>query len=350
VVYAFRADLDSWWRAQSPQSLAAVEQPAHSSPVSRTFTLPPILHATSQDASTPQSSMRLRSFISQTIGIDPDSALAQAHLAVYFFTLAVVGLWSPTEAIPAAEAAARRALEIDPRTSEAHTVLGIVAGVHTHDWVHAAQRFDVALDCQSVSPLVRFHYATWHLSPLVRHDAALAQLEEGLAADPLYLLGRLQLALELQSVGRADEGLVELEHVAKMDPHFGPALGLLGRELAIRGRVEEAWPLAERTYAAAPRHPNAVGFLAGMLRRRGDTSGSRQLLHEFARQASWAGARAHAEAHIIFGEPEAAMEQLPTALEARDPGVWLLLAGTAGGLLRSTQDWPALRGRLKLPD
>src|SRR6187455_540954 len=34
AVYAFRAELDTWWRAQSPQSVAAVEQRAHSSPVS----------------------------------------------------------------------------------------------------------------------------------------------------------------------------------------------------------------------------------------------------------------------------------------------------------------------------
>jgi tetratricopeptide (TPR) repeat protein len=260
----------------------------------------------------------------------------------------VVGVWGPNPGIAAAHAAATRALEIDPYSPEGHAALGIIAGVQAFDWVGAAERFERARR-STMSPLVRFHYAIWHLSPLEQHSAALEELDRALTLDPLYLLGRLQRALELQSVGKSDEGLRELEYIATMDPQFGPALGLLGRELAMRGRITEAWALAERAYAAAPRHPNGVGFMAGMLRRRGDEKASRRLIEQFTAQTPWASGRVAAEAAIIAGDPAAAMPPLAEAVEAGDPGIWLLLAGTAGVLLRSTPAWPALRVRLRLP-
>ena len=39
--------------------------------------------------------MRVRPFIPQTLGIDPDSPTAHANLAVYFFTLVAMGMLRP---------------------------------------------------------------------------------------------------------------------------------------------------------------------------------------------------------------------------------------------------------------
>jgi tetratricopeptide (TPR) repeat protein len=295
------------------------------------------------------SSMRVRSFISHTMGVDPDSARAQAHLALYLFTLVALGLLHPSEAMGAARTAALRALEIDPHASEALALLGILAGVHEHAWPEADRRFDAARSGRQVPALVRFYDATWHLSPLGRHAAALTALEQGLSEDPLFLPARVQVALELQSLGRVREGRAELEHVARMDPQFGPALGLLGRELALEDRVTEARSLAERAYAAAPRHPNAVGFLAGMLRRTGETGRSDDLLAAFGSESAWAAPRAHAESYVVCHEFERATDALRAAVRQRDPGIWLVVAGTAGTFIRKTDRWPLLSRDVNLP-
>jgi len=339
-VYAFRVELDRWWRAQSANRATAMAS---------TLDLPALSPSAAVPVTRLQASMRVRPFIPQALGIDPDSPSAHANLAVYFFTLVAMGMLRPDEGMPAARAAAQRALELDPSTAEAHAISALVASLYEHDWATAERRFELALCREPVSSSVRFHYAAWHLSPLRRHAEALTHVKLGLADDPLYLLGRIQLAQELQSLGRLDEGLSELEAISRLDPRFGPALGLVGREYAMRGRVAEALSLAEQTYQAAPRHANAVGFLAGMLRRTGSRQRAEAILSTLDGDSAWVRARARAESHVVCLEFDAAIDALEAASAARDPGVWIVVAGTAGTTIRSMIRWQSLSAQLGLP-
>jgi tetratricopeptide (TPR) repeat protein len=250
--------------------------------------------------------------------------------------------------MPAASAAAQRAVDIEPSMPHAHAVSAIVAALYEYNWHEAARRFGIALQGNPDS-LVRFHYATWYLSPLGRHQDALSEVRRALVDDPLYLLGRVQAAMELCSIGNRAEGIVELEQILTIDPRFGPALGLLGRECIFSGRTDDALRLAERAYAAVPQHPNAVGFFAGMLQRVGDRDRSRQLLASFERESPWAVARARAEFEFAFANVDAAVQSMSAAVENRDPGIWLLLQGTSGNLIRTTEPWRRLAARMRLP-
>jgi len=349
-VYAFRAELDRWWRTQSPNRamMPALQSSTPSVPDATGSAAPsqtPNLPITAPTVP----SMRVRPFIPQTLGVDPDSPSVHANLAVYFFTLVAMGMLRPDEGMPATRAAAQRALELDPSLAEGHAMSALVASLYDRDWATADRGFEVALSREPVSSSVRFHYAAWYLSPLRRHTEALTQVKLGLADDPLYLLGRIQLGQELQSLGRSDEGLAELEAVLKIDPRFGPALGLVGREFAIRGRVDEALSLADQTFEAAPRQANAVGFLAGMLRRTGSQQRADAILSTLDGESAWARARARAEAHVVCLEFDAAIDALEEASNARDPGVWLVVAGTAGTMIRSMTRWQTLCAQLGLP-
>jgi Tfp pilus assembly protein PilF len=351
AVYAFRAELDQWWRTQSVDR--ASEMPAtQDSPAFRPVPAgsgvrpqavnPPAIAAAAA------ASMRVRPFIPQTLGIDPIRRPLTPTSRCTF------SRWSPwaccvrTKACPRPRAAAQRALELDPSIAEAHAISGVVASHYERDWAAAERRFEVALSREPVSSSVRFHYAAWHLSPLGCHAEALTQVKLGLADDPLYLLGRIQLGVELQSLGRSDEGLAELEAVLRFDPRFGPALGLVGREYAMRGRVAEALSLAEQTFQAAPRHANAVGFLAGMLRRTGSEQRADAILSTLDGDSAWARARARAESHVVCLEFDAALDALEVAVAARDPGVWIVVSGTAGNAIRSMTAWQALCAQLGL--
>jgi Tfp pilus assembly protein PilF len=336
--YAFRSEIDAWWRTRGQR----LDQTA----VSR-----PRLTAAAGPSSPPSasSSMPVRTFLGQNIGVDPDLPRPHANLAVYFFTLVAIGLMRPDEGMPAARAAARRAIDLDPSNPDANALAATVTALYDGDWLEAERRFDAALAAATVPPAVRFHYATWFLSPLRRHAEALAQLRLGLVDEPLYLLARVHIGMELHSLGRPEEGLAELEQVLTIDPQFGPALGMLGRELALRRRFSEARQLIERTYAAIPRHPNAVGALAGHLRREGDAARGEELFAALGATSAWAVPRARAESHLICGEIDVAVQSMALSVAARDPGIWLLLSGTAGTLLRSARGWPALRAQLKAP-
>jgi tetratricopeptide (TPR) repeat protein len=350
AVYAFRSELDAWWLTQAADVRGESDGSAMQRAVARTVA--DQLRAASAEpiggSSPGDGSMRVREFLSPGMAIDPESALAHAHLAIYFFTLVAVGLLRPSEGMPAARAAAQRATDLDASMKDAHAVSAIVAGLYAHDWHDAQRRFGAALQ-EPIPPSVRFHHATWYLSPLGRHEEALAELQRGLADEPLYLLGRVQVGMELCSLGQQAPGLAEVERVLGIDSGFGPALGLLGREYAIAGRVDEALALAKRTCAAIPRHPNAVGFLAGMLRRTGHAEQARHLIQSFALDNAWSRSRARAECAVVCGEFETAVESLKAATDEGDPGVWLLFTGTAGNRLRSAGNWPTLRAKLNLP-
>jgi hypothetical protein len=350
AVYAFRSELDAWWLTQAAgvcrDADASAIQRAVAQTVAHQLRAAPVGQI--NGPSPIDGSMRVREFLSPGMAIDPESALAHANLAIYFFTLVAVGLLRPSEGMPAARAAAQRATDLDASMKDAHAVSAIVAGLYAHDWHEAHRRFGTALE-EPIPPSVRFHHAIWYLSPLGRHAEALAQLQRGVADDPLYLLGRVQVGMELCSLGQQAAGLAEVERVLGMDSGFGPALGLLGREYAIAGRVDEALALAERTCAAIPRHPNAVGFLAGMLHRTGHADQARQLLDSFSGDNAWSRPRARAESEAVCGEFDKAVDSLTAAADEHDPGIWLVFAGTSGNRLRSARNWPALGARLKLP-
>jgi Tfp pilus assembly protein PilF len=340
AVYAFRSDLDAWWQRRSLNG----DRPA--SQAVATANGRGAEHAV---LAVPTARPRVRPFLSHDLRVDPDSAPGHADLAVYFFTLTMVGLMPPDEGLPAARGAAGRALALDPARAEAQAMLAVVAALYDRDWVEAERRWCLAFALEPVPAMVRFHYSPFFLEPLGRYAESLANLEPALAAEPLYLLGRVERATALCAVGRTDEGLAEFELVCRVDPHFAPAVGYLAREYAIAGRLDDARTFAERAYAAVPHHPNAVGMLAGILERTGDRDRARSILEAHGRERAWSLPRARAEAALACDRVDAAMDCLADAVAKHDPGVWLLFAGSARPLLLTTRRWPAVRAALNLP-
>ena len=91
--------------------------------------------------------------------------------------------------LPKAAEAARRALELDDSSGEAHACLGQVAAMLYYDWASAARHFQRAL-ALNPSPYVRIVYSGWHLCPLGRAREAVLETGRIVAEDPLNLLGR----------------------------------------------------------------------------------------------------------------------------------------------------------------
>jgi hypothetical protein len=73
-----------------------------------------------------------------------------------------------------------------------------------------------------------------------------------------------------------------------------------------------------------------------MLRRTGSRQRADAVLSTLDGDSAWARARARAESHVVCLEFDAALE---AASAARDPGVWLVVAGTAGTTIRSMTGW-----------
>ena len=79
---------------------------------------------------------------------DPVYALAHAGVAAAY---AVMGSWEagalpPTEAMPRAATAARRALDLDPRLAEAHAALAYVHLHFARDYASARRECEAAME------------------------------------------------------------------------------------------------------------------------------------------------------------------------------------------------------------
>ena len=150
-------------------------------------------------------------------------------------------------------------------------MLAVVAALYDRNWVEAeAPLWCLALAGEPVPAMVRFHYSPFFLEPLGRYAESLANLEPALAAEPLYLLGRVVRATGLYTVGRVDEGLAEFEELGVWGQCAVRARRRHSRArvTALAGRLDEARTFADGVHVgAAPpergrhagRHPRTHG-------------------------------------------------------------------------------------------
>jgi len=153
------------------------------------------------------------SFFEQAIREDPEFSGAHSYLANHL--LASSGLTRPeSEAFPRALEHVTRALQLNPRSSDAHVARGNLAMQADFDWPRAEDEFRQALDVSPSSSTAHFWYASL-LAVLQRYPEAKEQLYALLELDPLWFLAResavsiFALSGDWDEAVRQAEGLVE---------------------------------------------------------------------------------------------------------------------------------------------
>jgi len=94
-------------------------------------------------------------YFKQAIEKDPGYALAYVGLGDSYILLSGFGAAPPQDSFPRAEAAAKKALEIDDNLAEAHTTLGFILCVHHLNFADSIREFERAI---ALNP----NYATAH--------------------------------------------------------------------------------------------------------------------------------------------------------------------------------------------
>jgi TolB-like protein/Tfp pilus assembly protein PilF len=155
-------------------------------------------------------------FFEQALAADPEYARAWSGLADAYNLLIGYGNLTPGKALPKAEAAALRALAIDPQLAEAHASLGLIR------------------------------------SNQGRAKEGLAELEAAIKLDPDYAPGWVWYGTALGNLKREGEKLAAYEKAFQLDPSLPPAVSNLAGEYARLGRYRDAFPLAERMVRLKP--------------------------------------------------------------------------------------------------
>ena len=186
-------------------------------------------------------------FFQQAINKDPTYGAAYSGLADCNSGLAWHGFKAPAEALPKANAAALKAIEIDPQSAEAHASLGLVL-THTWDWVGAASEFKRALQLDPRYANAHHWYGDY-LSIMGRHREALLEARQALELDPLNLMIGTWVGRRYYLARKYDLAIEQGRNTVELDANFAAAHLLLGENYVRVGLHEQG--LAELQTAAS---------------------------------------------------------------------------------------------------
>lgn len=168
---------------------------------------------------------------------DPGYGLAWAGLAN---TYVVPSTRMPaSEKLPLAKAAARRALEVDPRLAEARTALAFALMTYDWDWEGSRRAFLRAMRDDPRYPTAPQWYASW-LAAQGRPQEAVEAARRAKELDPLSMIIGWSYAQQLYFAGRYESALEELERLRQVHGDLGRLEGLRLQVLVQMAREGDA--------------------------------------------------------------------------------------------------------------
>jgi len=168
---------------------------------------------------TPDSLNKAVDYFTQSIVHDPNYAPAYVGLADCYNLLREYTLMPASEAYPRALAAARRAIELDDTSSEAHASLAFALFYGTWDAPNAEREFRRAIDLNPNNAVAHHWYATY-LATVGRHSESVAEIERAQALDPASKSIVADKGDLLWAAGRREEGVALLKQLEATEPDF----------------------------------------------------------------------------------------------------------------------------------
>jgi TolB-like protein/Flp pilus assembly protein TadD len=175
----------------------------------------------------------------QAIASDPSFAAAYTGLAESYAAQAYDNLMPPAEAYEKAEALAARALELDPDSSMAHTIAGMIKLIYRCDRVGAEFELSRAV-ALSPGDMDALSYHSYYLLEIGRADEAIAEKRRILKSDPASAEVSAELGMYQIRAGRNQEAIRQLHEALELDPASSSALWHLGVAYINSGHYNEA--------------------------------------------------------------------------------------------------------------
>jgi hypothetical protein len=179
---------------------------------------------------------------------DPTHAPAYAALAEAWFQLASAYM-APSEAMPKAKTAARRAIGLDPESDEARATLGRIHLFYDWDWQASEEQLQKALDLNPNSSAAYRGLGCLRMA-LGRTDESLKAAEQGLRLSPMHLWTRFDSAMLLALAGRMTKRSVR----PGAHRSGNPRSGYNGRSSAWLTRRKGSWPWRFASWKPPSRH------------------------------------------------------------------------------------------------
>jgi len=265
-------------------------------------------------------------YLKQAIAKDPGYALAYAALADSYGLLRFYGGASPAESVVPAQAAAKKALELDDSLAEAHASLGLIA----------TEELEVNRGVNELERAIQLNpnYATAHhwlglaLATLRQSDRSIGELKRALELDPLSMIINADLSIIYLYARRYDAAEAQARKTLEIDSRSFVAHYYLGAALQLTSRLKEAIPEFQKA-VELNNDPYSIAMLAQAYARNGQTDEARKLLAHLNEMAKSAEVPEYAFglAYTSLGEKERAIEALEHGFAEGNKSYLFLLPG-----------------------
>lgn len=156
-------------------------------------------------------------YFQKAISSDSSFAAAYAGLAQALDLEPLVGEASQADVRIPSLAAARRAVELDPNSGEAHTALGMIEIDSEKNWDAARHELEAAISLSPNYSLAEIYYGIY-LDAVGRPEEAITHMRRALQLDPLSFFANRHLGSVLYFGRHYNESLEYLRRAAEMEP------------------------------------------------------------------------------------------------------------------------------------
>ena len=300
-------------------------------------------------------------YFQEAIAEDPGYAAAYAGLSRCYQLASDFGLFSDHEATSKVEAAIKKAVQLDDELAEAHAEMGDYYLGEGWGYSAAEQEYKRAVELDPNSSIAHSHYS-FLLVDLGRTEQGLEEIRRARELDPLSLDIADNAGWRLLSARRYDEAAAQFRNVLEMNPNYRRAMWGLARTYELKGMYNEA--ISE--CLKIPALPNIEPFGKALFKRRCalyekiyvTSAGERfnRSWSQSARQEIKDGINRDGDAYSIAtlyaetGESEKALDLLERAYARHDSELLQLKVDPRIDNLRSNPRFQALLRRMNFPE
>ena len=290
-------------------------------------------------------------YFETSIQQDPEYAPAYSGLADAYSLLgsAPQTVLRPEEAFPKAEAAARKALELDPSLAEAYVSLGYADLSYEHNYSKSEQEFKQALRLRPNYPTAHQYYG-YYLTAMGRLKDAIRERQKARDLDPLSPLLNSALGEAYYQARDYDRTIGANEKALNLDPRYAIAMINLGRAYEQKKLYSDAGRIFQQMLAVAPDEPAILALVGHDYALAGNQPAALKLLAQLQADAAtrYVPALYFAMIYTGLGDKDRAFQWLNKAYDERCVYLINLPSEPLADPLRSDSRFAVLLRRLNL--